>query len=172
MKLLRALDRWLTKGETVLLVLFLGAMLVLAFTQVVLRNAFNSGLLWGDTVVRHIVLWVGFLGAAVATSGDGHIAIDALTKFISPRVKAGVRVLTNLFAAVVCWYLAQGSYQFLTSEAEAGSTFVLDIPVWVGALVVPIGYLLIAFHFLVRLLESFLVASGRQAPPATDVRMH
>jgi TRAP-type C4-dicarboxylate transport system permease small subunit len=171
MSFLRTLDRWLTKVESVLLVVFLSVMLTLAFTQVVLRNVFNSGLLWGDTLVRHLVLWVGFLGAAVATSGEGHISIDALTKFLPVRVKAGAHVLTSLFAAAVCWYLAEGSYHFLKSEAAAGSTFALGIPVWVGALIVPVGYLLLSFHFLVRCVESLLVAAGRTAPPRpeTDV---
>lgn len=170
MKLLRALNRLLTRFESVLLVGFLGVLLVLAFTQVVLRNVFNSGLLWGDPMVRHLVVWVGFLGAAVATSKEGHISIDALTKFLPARVKAGTHVVTNLFAAVVCWYLAQASYEFLKSEAAAGSTFVLDIPTWIGGLIIPVGYLLIAFHFLVRVLESLLVAAGKSAPPAPEVK--
>ena len=170
MKFLRAVDRLLAKLESGLLVGFLAVMLLLAFTQVALRNLFNSGLLWGDPMVRHLVVWVGFLGAAVAATQEGHISIDALTKFLPARIKAGTHVATNLFAGVVCWYLAQASYDFLKSEAEAGSTFVLDIPTWIGGLIIPVGYLLVGFHFMVRVLESFLVAAGKASPPPPEAK--
>ena len=96
MKLLRALDRVLVRLETVLLVIFLGLMVILAFAQVVLRNVLGWGLLWGDPLVRQMVMWSGFMGAAIAASQDRHISIDALAKFLKGRVKDIVRVITSL----------------------------------------------------------------------------
>ena len=81
------LDRILAKTETVVLVIFLGTMVVLAFLQVVLRNFFGTGLIWGDTLVRHMVLWAGFIGGALAAFEGRHISIDALTKYLSPRLQ-------------------------------------------------------------------------------------
>lgn len=160
MSILRTLDRTLVRIEGVLLVVFLGAMVVLAFSQVILRNLFGTGLLWADPLVRHFVLWTGFLGGAMATSADRHISIDALTRFLSIRVKAGMHVITNLFAAIACSYLAQAALVFILSEKSAGSTTVLDIPVWLGASIVPAGYALMAFHFMVRAVESVLTVAG------------
>ena len=159
MSILRALDRTLMRIEGILLVVFLGAMVVLAFLQVVLRNLFGTGLLWADPLVRHFVLWAGFLGGAMATSGDRHISIDALTRFLSVRVKAGMHVVTNLFAAIACSYLADAALTFILSEKSAGSTTVLDIPVWLGAAIVPAGYALMAFHFMVRTVEAVLTVT-------------
>ena len=62
MKWLRSFDSLLARAETVVLVAFLGSMVVLAFLQVVLRNVFGTGLIWADTLVRHLVLWAGFFG--------------------------------------------------------------------------------------------------------------
>ena len=39
--------------------LILTAMIVLAATQIVLRNLFDSGIIWGDAALRVAVLWVG-----------------------------------------------------------------------------------------------------------------
>ncbi|MCK7524997.1 MAG: TRAP transporter small permease [Ignavibacteriales bacterium] len=64
-------------------------MVLLAFAQVILRNVFGTGLVWGDTIVRHMVLWAGFVGGALASYEGRHISIDALTKFFPPRVKHG-----------------------------------------------------------------------------------
>ncbi|MEK7671275.1 MAG: TRAP transporter small permease subunit, partial [Bacteroidota bacterium] len=102
MTLLRALDKTLVKAETAFLVLFLANMIVLSFSQVVLRNFFGTGFLWADPLVRHLVIWVGFMGAAIASHEERHISIDALTKFFSPRWKDISQIITSLFALIVC----------------------------------------------------------------------
>ena len=109
MTLLRSIDRGLVKAEGWLLVLFLGIMVVLSFAQVVLRNVFSTGFIWADPLVRHMVLWVGFLGAAIATHEERHISIDALTRFLSPRWKAAATIAGQLFLAVVCVALVSAS---------------------------------------------------------------
>ncbi|MEO8168802.1 MAG: TRAP transporter small permease subunit, partial [bacterium] len=116
MTLLRAIEKNLVKAETGFLVLFFGAMIILSFLQVILRNFFGTGLLWADTLVRHLVIWVGFMGAAIATHEGRHISIDALTKFFSPRWTAVSQILTSLFAIVVCYYLADAALVFLRDE--------------------------------------------------------
>jgi len=156
MKLLLGLERLIVRIETAFLVLFLSVMVGLSFAQVLLRNLFDTGLLWGDPLVRHLVLWVGFAGAAIATSEERHIGIDALSKFLSPRGKSASRVITNAFALIVCYLLADAAYSFFLEEKEAGGMLVLDIPSWVGLVVVPPGYALMGFHFLLRLVQSLM----------------
>jgi C4-dicarboxylate transporter DctQ subunit len=160
MTFVRSLDRLLIKIESAFLVLFLGTMIVLAFTQVVLRNLFDTGFLWGDTLVRHLVLWAGFTGAAIATSEERHISIDALTKFISPRVKSVVQILTNLFAVIVCCLLAQAALTFLSAEKEAGGSLILSVPSWIGLIVIAPGYSLMALHFVLKVIEDAMKMSG------------
>src|SRR3989304_9672211 len=99
MKILLRLDTVLTRLEGTLLVVFLSIMLVLSFVQVVLRNAFSESLLWGDILLRHLVLWIGFFGAALATSQDRHINIDALTRFLTAKLKNAAKIVTNLFGS-------------------------------------------------------------------------
>ncbi len=157
MKLLLSLDRTLAKFETVLLVVFLGTMVVLAFVQVFLRNVFGSGLIWGDTLVRHMVLWAGFIGGALAAFEGRHIGIDALTKFLSPRVRTAAGIVTNLFAAVVCYFLTTASWTFLKGEMEAGGDFILGLPGWVAMAIIPFGYALIMIHFALKTIEQAAV---------------
>jgi TRAP-type C4-dicarboxylate transport system permease small subunit len=53
--------------EDALLVLLLAAMVGLAATQIILRNLFDGAILWADPMLRVSVLWVGMIGAMVAT---------------------------------------------------------------------------------------------------------
>ncbi len=163
MSLLRSFDRVLVKAETAFLVLFFTTMIVLAFSQVILRNFFGTGFLWADTLVRHLVIWVGFMGAAIATHEERHINIDALTKFFSPRMKALSGALTSLFAVIVCYYLADAALVFLMDEREFGGELILSIPTWVALIVIPTGYCLMAIHFIVKIVESVVRLLGKEA---------
>lgn len=162
MNFLRSLDRFFYRVEHTLLIGFLGSMVLLAFTQVVLRNLFDTGIVWADTIVRHLVLWSGFAGAALATSEERHISIDALTRFLSPRKKHVVLILTGLFAATVCVFLAVAAWPYVLDEKANGGDLVLSIPSWVVLLIIPIGYFLLAFHFLVKVAENIIKTITRQ----------
>lgn len=164
MTLLRSLDRLLVKIETGLLVLFLSSMILLAFTQVVLRNVFGIGFLWADPLVRHLVIWVGFIGAAIAAHEERHIGIDAFSRFLSARWQDGVRIVTSLFAIIVCYYLADASWTFLVDEKASGSDFMLNVPTWIALIVIPAGYALMAFHFAVKIAEHAMKLTGKGEP--------
>jgi TRAP-type C4-dicarboxylate transport system permease small subunit len=154
MNILRFVDRVFSKIEMVFLVLSLSVMVIFAFGQVVLRNALGAGYLWADPIVRHLVLWAGFMGAALATRDERHISIDALTKFLSKKAKHVVAVVTSAFGAVVCYFLATAAWHFLVEEKAANDMMVLSIPTWVAIVVIPVGYGLLTFHFFVRGLEN------------------
>ena len=67
--------------EDALLVLLLSIMIVLATTQILLRNFFDLGFVWADPLLRVMVLWLGMIGATVATRDNRHIRIDLLSQF-------------------------------------------------------------------------------------------
>ena len=88
MKILTAINSWIAKIEGVLIVIVVSIMVLLAFFQVAMRNLFDQGLLWGDIFLRHLVLWVGFLGASLATREEKHINIDVFSRFIPKKWQA------------------------------------------------------------------------------------
>ena len=79
--------RLIHHAEEALLALLLTAMILLSASQVVLRNFFDSGLYWGDSAVRVVVLWVAMLGAMIASRRNEHIRIDIASRFVSPQFK-------------------------------------------------------------------------------------
>jgi len=150
MKILTAIDAALNKVEGALLVTLLSVMVALSFLQVVLRNVLGEGILWADVLLRHLVLWIAFLGASLAVSHQRHISIDALTRLMPTRWKLVVRAATNLFAAALCFVLFDASRLFLEYEIEDGRILFLDIPEWYSQLIIPLGFALLTAHFLVR----------------------
>jgi len=169
MKYLQAVSRALNVLERFLIVLLLGVMVVLAFAQVILRNFFDSGLLWGDPFLRHLVLWIGFLGASLATQQEKHINIDLLTRFASPKIVNIFHIATNLFAALVCYYLMSAGWTFLQSEMESHEALFsigeTAFAAWWFQTVIPAGFGLMSFRFFIRSIEHVMEAirpSGRK----------
>jgi len=99
-KILQTVDSGLAYVETGLIILILGSMVLLSFLQVLMRNFFDTGILWGDIFLRHLVLWVGFIGASLATREEKHINIDLLTRLI-PLLQKLLLISPRLSSA---WY--------------------------------------------------------------------
>jgi TRAP-type C4-dicarboxylate transport system permease small subunit len=152
MKVIHILENYVVKIETVFLVISLIVMVMLAFLQVVLRNLFSSGILWADTFLRYLVVWVGFIGAAIATKEERHISVEVLTKFIPPLAQNIVSFITSIAAAVVCYYFFIAAQQFLKIGLPADVMAFGNIPISYFMIIIPIGYLLMIIHFTIRAL--------------------
>lgn len=114
------LQALLLRLEDGILVGLLLLMMGIAVTQILLRNLFEAGIAWGDTLVRILVLWVGLVGAMVASRAGNHINIDLISRYLPERVKGGVGLVVELFTASVCSVAAYYSLQFIQREMEDG----------------------------------------------------
>ncbi len=172
MKVIRGIDSILGIIAAAILVTLLAVMLFMGFTQVVLRNLFSTSILWGDVFLRHVVVWVAFLGAIVATGEKRHITIDALTKILSEKGKKIAGVVTGIASIIVCYYLTDASYRFLVDEMEFGGILLLDIQRWIFQLIIPLGFGLMMLRFAVKVLEDIieLITGKRQVSEMEEVR--
>lgn len=146
----------------VAVLLFLVAM---SFLQVVLRQFFGGGILWCDTLLRHLVLWVGFLGAARAAAEEKHFAFEAVTEHLPARLHGAAAALARLTAMTVALLLAKASWAFVLDERSAGTPLFtagsLGVPGWPFAAIVPIGFLLVAVHAGLRIWVGKIPEEGR-----------
>jgi TRAP-type C4-dicarboxylate transport system permease small subunit len=154
---LRKAESLLVKLESGLLVALLGGMATLAFVQVARRQLFGTGALWADTLLRYLVLWVGFLGAALAAADEKHFAWEAAAQ---KGGKAGdrMRLAANLAAVVVSGLLTRASWAFFLDERAAGQTLFTigrtDVAEWIFALAIPVGFALVGLHLACRAAHS------------------
>lgn len=160
LNLLMYIDRGLAVCEKGLLCLSLTLMLGIASAQVILRNAFGSGLEWGDVAVRHLVLYVLFFGASLATRDKRHIQMDLSAKMIPTKVKPYIDLVVNGFCVAVTVLLCRSSYAFWLSEKQVGDMLVAPVPTWTVITVIPIGFALIALRFGLTLSENIGAICG------------
>jgi TRAP-type C4-dicarboxylate transport system permease small subunit len=154
MNIVRAIDRGITVLVTLLLVFAFTLMLALAASQVVLRQALHATLLWGDLAARQLVVWVGFLGAALASRKGGHFHIGFLARLVPPRVRPWLHAAADLAAAAVCVFLVRAGWTFVTVGLDPAAILFLGIHQATAALIIPGGFALMAVQFVLRAVES------------------
>jgi TRAP-type C4-dicarboxylate transport system permease small subunit len=164
MKYIRQIDNALAKVEEFVLIVLLIIMLGLGFLQVLLRNFFGSGVPGADLFLRHSVLWIGLIGASLATKSEKHINMDALSRVLSPKVKNRVDILLNFIAACFSALFVLASYLFVKDEYlnGEGKTLFLNLPGWVVELIIPVAFGIITFRFLVKVLERITGSPGQE----------
>lgn len=162
-RLLAALER----AESSLLVALLGGMVLLAGTQIILRNFFGLGLVWADPLLRAMVLWAGLFGALAATrGGNRHITVDVITHFLPARGKAVANFIAALFSTALCGALAWVSLQFVLGEYGSGATISGVLPVWLSAAAMPLAFALMALRFAALTFSHIKPPASDEAPPA------
>lgn len=139
---------FLRRLEDGILVSLLILMIGMAAGQVVLRNFFDSGLYWSDSLVRVAVLWVALVGAMVASRDDSHIRIDLVSRLVSPAYKHWVERLTRLFTFLVLCLFTWGSGSFVYYEYVDEAIAFGDVPAWILEIIMPIGGGVMAVRYL------------------------
>lgn len=154
MHILKQIDRFLEKIEGHLIVLILSLTILLSFGQMLLRNFFDMGIVWGDTLLRQWVLWLGFLGAALAVKHDKHISIEVFSNLTSLFWKRVIRAFTRFSAGIISGFLTWAAWSFMQYEKESESVLFQDIPVWIFQIVLPYSFMVIAIRFTISGLET------------------
>lgn len=153
-QLLERLDRLGSSLETVVLVSMLTAMMVVAVGQIVMREVFGTGFGWADELIRLMVLWLALVGSIAACRENRHIRIDALSHVLPDSAVKVLRVVVDLFAAVVCAVIAVQAWRYLQVEIEYGDTVLIDTPAWLAHAIMPAAFALISYRFLVAVIRQ------------------
>lgn len=138
---------WLRRVEDSILVGLLLLMIVMAVTQILLRNLFETGIVWGDMLVRILVLWIGLFGAMVASRQGNHISIDLVTRYFPEVAKNFIGSLVDLFTAGICTVAAYFSLRLVVLEFEDGGIAFAHVPAWVCEAIIPFAFSVIALRY-------------------------
>jgi C4-dicarboxylate transporter DctQ subunit len=154
------MDRWkrmdeiIDRVEQTLLITLLSSMILTAFLQIILRNALATGLAWGDSFVRNMVLWTGFIGATLATREGKHISLDVLSRWVPFLGKPLIDFMTRLFSFFICGLLTIAALKFIRNEIQMGTVSFLGIPSWIPEAILPLTFGLMTLRFGLCSLKS------------------
>lgn len=124
-------------------------LLLLALSQVIMRNLFDLGFSDIDVIARHLVLFITFMGAALASEGNLHIKIDcvssAITETSRQKLKKPLLAISSTVSAIFFWYALQF---WLDEQHYAPDNEQLALYL---ALILPAGFLILSLHFFLLL---------------------
>ncbi len=159
--------------ESALLVFFLSLLIIISFSQIILR-IFSSSIPWFESVLKYCVLWAGVIAAQIATYENKHIKIDIIGRFTKGRTKIILSVITNLFAFAVC-LLISVLFVIYIATIEYTSTEeppFLNIKKWVLLLILPAGFFIMSVRFLIHTIKNIRKAvsyNGEDEPAEMPV---
>lgn len=143
-------------AENVALMAVLAGMVVVAFLQIIFREFFDTGVFWANELIRLMVLWLAMVGAVAACRDNRHIRIDLISHLLPDKFVTMIRIVVDLFAAVVCGIVAWLVWEFVKLEVELEFTVLGDLPVFPAHIIVPIAFALLCYRFVVLVIKQTL----------------
>jgi len=115
-------------------------MALLPLAEFVARLVTRAGIPGSGSLVQHLTLWVGFIGAAVAAREGKLLALATGTFLPEGRIRRAAEVTAAAVAAGVSALLCRAAIDLVRVERGGGSTIAFGIPVWVVQLVLPFSF--------------------------------
>lgn len=135
----------------------LGAILVIVVIQIVLRYGFGTSLTWSEEVVRYLLIWLTFVGAAVAVREGSLVGLDLLQR-VAERAgfDRSLGVLISLFGLAFVLAIAYYGYKLTMAPAIQRQSFsTLPLPMSLVYAAVPVSAVLMTVQLIDQILGQF-----------------
>lgn len=161
---------WYDAGLYWIVVTLTAVLAAMGFTTVVFRYVLQSSIFWGDEFLRYVMVWLVFLGAALAARHRALITVDIFTQPMPRRTRERVAGAVALASAAFLIYVAAVSVQLVQRSAGTVSAS-MGLPMERMYLVFPIGLGLTALNLVREAAARFHAASHdeQDTGPASDL---
>lgn len=136
----------------------------LIFTEVFLRYVLGSPLFGIEELILFIGMWLYFMGASYGAYERSHIKAELINIWCkSERSLAILRTVASIFTVILAVVLVTWTYPFFIWELKKGGTSqALLLPKIICQSAVFVGSILMAFYFILELVDNFLQALGKK----------
>jgi C4-dicarboxylate transporter DctQ subunit len=137
----------------------------LLFANVALRYLFHSSIFWAEEVLRYLIVWVTFVGAATCVREKAHISLDTLTSALPPRPRFVMALVGGGICIGSSLLLLRYALTFVLKMRSSGqvSATIGNFPMYIVYSCIPLGFLLISVWSVKDLAD---VISRRRAEQA------
>lgn len=127
--------------------------------EVVMRYLFNRPTSWVVDIAALVTLYFTFMGAAWLLKEDGHVYMDLLLMHLKVKARSIVNIINSLLGAFVCFVLTVYGAKVTWEHFNEGvyTWGALSLPSALSLFLIPIGFFLLFFQFLIRAYNSRLV---------------
>ena len=156
--------------ERKLIMIALVAMLIVTFTNVVLRFGFNSGLIWSEEFSIFVFIWLSWLGVSVGLNDKVHLRVELLNKALRKRrlfkTNESVEIVVSLIWLATTVVVAYNGMPVIEMQMRFGVVSpTMRLPMWIVYLAIPFCSAVVGVRLLLNIKNSVLVLLGKKAPP-------
>jgi len=147
--------KWYERIDNLFLMLCLGVMGIVLFTQVVTRYVLNMPLIWSEEAARYLHVWIALFGIHFGLRRNAHIRVTLFVDKLPRTARLAVEFATGLFLVGCIAIYLPGAYIFVADQANIKSS---AMNLNMGFVYIPaiFGFVVALIHFAVTTVKSAL----------------
>lgn len=143
-----------------IIVAMFSCMSIAVFIQIIFRYLLHQPIYWSEEFPRFILIWLTFLGSAIAMKNRSHLSISLLTNRLSVKKRISVQFFANLLSLLFISILVWGGI-IITILTMPNRTAALQMPTGLVYLAVPVGGIIMIIYLLKNTIELFKENSNK-----------
>jgi len=141
---------YISRSENVLTIGVFSILTIFPAVEIFTRLLGRPGIPASPILVQHMTLWIGFIGAVLATRQNKLLSLTRDPLFSPDAVFSNGRWIAKNISFVIIGALFWGSLTLVMIEYEYPIQISPGIYRWVIQLIMPVGFLLIAFQIFLK----------------------
>ena len=139
--------RLLSRFVELLVILIAGIIVAIVTTEVTLRYLFSHSLIFTEELSRYLMVWIVFLGSALAIRDGSHIRIQILVNRLGPRMQQIVQLAAYALIIAFLVFITVEGLKILPRQLQQ-MCITIDISLFYFYLAIPVGSILMIIFLL------------------------
>jgi len=131
----------------------MGSMATTVIVTTLSRYLFKFPIFWGEELSRYLMVWICFIGAAVAIRENSHVSIEYLVTRLPKIPRRGTIMATKLIVMIFLFYLAREGFKMAPRVWRQLSPAMRISMTW-AYLAIPIGSALMLLEVIFALIDE------------------
>ena len=150
--MLKKIDNAVSKIEDIFSVVLFLAMVLVTCWSVLCRYVFQITFLQGEEISRYLMIYVVYFGTSIAVKTRSHIGVDVFVEMLPDKLKANVKIFTEILCALIFLLLFVLSIQMMGQLISTHQmTTTTQIPMYIVFACIPIGLLFGVVHYIMEI---------------------
>ncbi|HUU39509.1 MAG TPA: TRAP transporter small permease [Desulfatiglandales bacterium] len=135
----KVLYRYFSRVLDILAICLLSILVIVVFINVCSRYALNLSLAWSEELAKILLVWVTFIGAAVASRQGRHLKIEDVLKRMDEKRQRKMYIYINVVVSLFLVFMIWKGFSFsiamkdIVTDALQISNMILYAAIPVGA---------------------------------------
>ncbi len=139
--------RLLSRAVEALVILIAGVIVAIVTAEVTLRYLFSHSLIFTEELSRYLMVWIVFLGSALAIRDGSHIRIQILVNRLGPRMQRIVKLAAYALIIAFLIFITVEGLKILPRQLQQ-MCITIDISLFYFYLAIPVGSVLMIVFML------------------------